>query len=207
MIKNIIFDYGNTLVEFEPRNIALRFGVTDEEEIKLICEKLFDRKYWDRLDDGTLPQEEFVENVKNDLPEKLHSVAEKICDDWVVNLPFISGMDSLVKKLKHDGYSLFLLSNISKHFAERSDEIEIFEFFDGLVFSGKIGLVKPSGEIFDFLLGKYSLKPGECLFVDDNRDNIAMAEKKGINALRFEGKAEDIEKFLSCETAKSESER
>ena len=198
MIKNVIFDYGNTLVEFEPRNIALRFGITDEEEIKLICEKLFDRKYWDRLDDGTLSQKDFVKNVKSELPTKLHSVAEKICNDWVVNLPFISGMENLVKTLKNDGYSIFLLSNISKHFAERSGEIEIFEFFDGLVFSGEIGLVKPNVEIFDYILKKYSLKPEECLFIDDNPDNIAMAEKSGINALRFLGRAEDIEKFLFC---------
>ena len=75
MIKNIIFDYGNTLVEFEPRNIALRFGVTDEEEIKLICEKLFDRKYWDRLDEGTLPQEEFVEK---DIPQDLADLLWKL---------------------------------------------------------------------------------------------------------------------------------
>lgn len=196
MIKNIIFDYGNTIVEFEPKNIIKRFGVDKDEDIKILEKTAFDRKYWDRFDDGTLSAEDFKEKISEILPERLIKVSGEIADNWMLKLPYICGMDTLIKRLKSEGYRLYLLSNISREFAKRKDKTEIFELFDGLVFSGEIGIVKPQKEIFEYLLNKYKLAAEECLLVDDNNKNVESAKKLNIQSLLFSGNYKEVEEFL-----------
>ena len=194
--KNVIFDYGNTIVEFEPMNIVKRFGVTDNADADILCEKVFDRKYWDKLDSNDISQEEFINGVLSELPQRLYGIAKDICNKWITNLPFIQGMDELIYKLKKDGYKIYLLSNISKHFAENSDRIELFKYFDGLVFSGAIGLIKPNKDIFEYILNKYNLLPSETVFIDDNKDNVDTAKSMGIKSLRFDGDSNKASEFI-----------
>ena len=61
-----------------------------------------------------------------------------------------------------------------------------FSLFDGIVVSGVEKIVKPDRRIYEILLGRYSLRPEECVFVDDNKDNVDMARQLGINAIRFD---------------------
>ena len=82
-----------------------------------------------------------------------------------------------------------MLSNISKGFAENYTVVpqlnELFALFDGLVFSGPLGITKPNKEIFDYVLEKYDLKAEETVFFDDNKNNILGAEKVGIKGHLF----------------------
>ncbi|MBQ6907046.1 MAG: HAD family phosphatase [Clostridia bacterium] len=194
--KNVIFDYGNTIVEFEPMNIVRRFGVTDSADADILCEKVFDRKYWDKMDSDDITQDEFIKGVLSELPDRLHRIAKDICNNWITNLPYITGMDDLIHKLKEDGYKIYLLSNISRHFAENSDKIEIFKEFDGLVFSGSIGLVKPNRDIFEYILEKYNFNSNETLFIDDNKQNVNTAEGMGIKSLLFTGNSKEAMEFI-----------
>lgn len=196
MIKNVIFDYGNTVIQFIPKNIVKHFGVENEDDVDLLTEKLFDRKYWDKFDDGSLSQYDFKNAVIKEIPDKLKVKAIEICDNWVWALPYIDGMDELIKKLKKDGYKIYLLSNISQYFADNSKSIEIFKYFDGLVFSAEILMVKPNKEIFEHLLEKYCLKREECVFIDDNESNVKAAESLGIRSLLFDGDKKRAEAFI-----------
>ena len=193
--KNIIFDYGNTIVEFEPMNIVRRFGVSDDADAGLLCEKVFDRKYWDKMDSDEITQAEFISGVLSELPERLHYAARDICNNWITSLPFISGMDDLIRGLKAEGYRLYLLSNISRYFAENRDKIEILREFDGLVFSGAIGLTKPNKDIFEYILNKYTINVSDTLFIDDNKQNVEMAEEIGIKSLLFKGNSKEAADF------------
>ncbi len=194
--KNIIFDYGNTIAAFEPRDIIKKFGIKDEQKITLLCDKAFDRKYWDKLDIGTLSQEDFIKNVKAELPHALHNVAEQICNGWINRLPYIDGIEKLIERLKNDGFKLYILSNISKHFSQNRKETGIFKMFDGLVFSAEISMVKPDRNIFEYILNKYSLVPEETVFIDDNADNINAANRLNIKAYLFDGNADKAEAFI-----------
>ena len=108
-------------------------------------------------------------------------------------------MKELIFDLKKSGKKLYLLSNISCGFAESYRDTkwiaEILDLFDGLVFSGPIGIVKPSAEIFEHLLCKYDLKAEECLFIDDSQKNINGAMAAGINGYLFDGDAQKLRKY------------
>lgn len=195
MIKNYIFDFGQVIVKFDTEYMTSVY-VKDAEEIKLVEQVVFDRLYWDKLDSGTITDEEVKERICSRLPQHLQKSACDVYDNWYRNLPFVDGIPELLRKIKKSGGRLFLLSNISIGFAENYaavDEIkEIFDLFDGLVFSGPLGITKPSKEIFEYLLEKYNLKAEESVFIDDNTGNVAGAEKIGIKGHLFKNCAEII---------------
>ena len=77
MIKNIIFDFGQVLVHFVPEYMVKQY-VTEPEDVKLLSEVVFDRLYWDRLDLGTITDEETIALCRERLPQRLWDAAEKI---------------------------------------------------------------------------------------------------------------------------------
>ena len=196
MIKNVVFDFGQVLVHFEPEYMVRQY-VSNEEDVKLLKDVIFDRLYWDKLDLGTITDEETIAQVKERIPKRLWDVAEKIHWNWIYNIPEIDGMKELVLHLKNDHrVGLFLLSNISKYFAEHQGEIPILSHFDGLVLTGPIGIVKPTREIFAYLCEKFDLNPDETIFIDDNENNIKGASAFGIHTYHFDGDVQKLRKYL-----------
>lgn len=201
MIKNVVFDFGQVLVRFEPAYIVGRH-VTDKEDAGLLEQVVFDRLYWDRLDAGTISNEEVIEECKKRLPERLHSIVPTIYYNWIYNIPTIEGMAELVERLsKRDDVRLFLLSNISLYFAEHASEIPILRFFERCIFSAVCGRVKPTREIFSYLCDTCGILPSETVFIDDNAANIKGAQEFGITGYLFDGDAERLERYLQTALA------
>lgn len=196
VITNVVFDFGQVLVRFEPEYMCGRY-VCDENDLKLLSDVIFDRLYWDRLDAGTISDEELISCVKERIPQRLHAVAEKIYFNWIYNLPEIDGMRRAIDICRERGFGVYLLSNISEYFAARYKEIPILEGFDGYVFSALAGCTKPSADIFKHLCDKFDLTPEQTLFVDDSIKNINGADKFGIIAYHFTGDAEELCSYLS----------
>ena len=199
MIKNYVFDFGNVLARFD-KNMLTAAHVTDRKTADLIADVLFDRLYWDRLDNGSITDDEVKSEVCKRLPPDLHDVARTVYDKWVVSMPPIDGMPELIADIKAKGAKLYLLSNISVGFAKRYHECpwikELFSLFDGLVFSGPIGMTKPNRDIFEYLLEKYSLDAKECIFIDDSELNINGAKAAGLNTYRFDSNADKLREYL-----------
>lgn len=200
MIKNIIFDFGKVLVDFDPYYMTKQY-FNNEEEIKLVSDIIFDRLYWDKLDKGAITDAEIKNDVKKRLPVNLIDNAFLAYDNWYRNLPEINGMREIVTQLKAKGYKLYLLSNISKQFVENYAKVEsivsLFELFDGLVFSGPIEMVKPNKDIFEYLLNKFLINAEESVFIDDNVSNINGAKKVGINTYLFDGNSKNLREYLN----------
>ncbi len=201
MIRHVVFDFGNVLARFEPKEMVLRFE-SDPQAIELLTEVVFDRLYWDRADDGTITDEETKAAVCARLPQHLHDTACRLYDEWPSLLPPIEGMCELVEELKNRGYGLYLLSNISNKFADEYRQIPwlctLFDRFDGLVFSAPIKLTKPHRAIFEHLLTRFDLRAEECVFIDDSEKNIAGCEAVGMHGVLFDGHADHLRTALTA---------
>ena len=195
-MKHLIFDCGQVLVHFEPAYMVGLY-VTDPADAKLLEKVVFDRLYWDRLDAGTITDEETMTAVKSRLPERLWEVADTIYYNWIYNIPEMEEMRALILRAKESyGADTYLLSNISHYFADHASEIPILSLIDRPVYSSKCGLVKPSEAIYRYLLDTYALDPAECLFVDDRVDNVAAAEAVGSCGYLFDGNADKLGAYL-----------
>ena len=196
MIKNVVFDFGQVMVRFEPSYMVGRY-VDDKDDAALLEEVVFDRLYWDKLDSADISDDEVISACRQRLPERLWQVAERIYFDWIFNLPEIVGMRELVRYIKRQyGVRVLLLSNISTYFAEHADEIDVLREFEACVFSAVIGKIKPSADIFEYVCQKYGMLAEETVFVDDNPNNIKGAQSVGITGYLFDGDADKLKAYL-----------
>ncbi len=199
MFKNYIFDFGQVLIKFDPYYMVSAFA-TDEEDKKLLVPVIFDRLYWNGLDDGSLSHNDAKEAFLKRIPQRLHKTACDIYDNWIRNLPAIEGMSELLDTLKEKGAKIYLLSNISNYFAENYESVPeikaVLSKFDGVVFSAPIKMAKPDREIFEHLLSRFDLKAEDCIFIDDSDKNIAGAKTAGIEGYLFDGDSAKLKKYL-----------
>ena len=203
MIKNVVFDFGMVLVSFVPEYMVRQYVTEPEEDVELLCEVIFDRLYWDCLDEGSITDWEVLAAIKKRIPERLWSVSETIYHNWIYNIPEIEGMRELVRYVKEKyGVKLFLLSNISRYFALHADEIPILGLFDRCIFSAVCQKVKPNREIFEQLCVTCDIKPEETLFIDDSEKNIRGAENYGICGYLFDGDAERLRAYFDQKLSK-----
>lgn len=193
--KNIIFDMGNVLVEWNPRNIVARF-TDDKDKIEKISKALFETPEWDKLDEGTISEEEVLNTAKSKLPKEFHDDLEEVFDNWHYCLPIISETSTLVKTLHSKGYGVYLLSNACKRFPLLKRDIHCMRFMDGCVVSYQEKCCKPAKEIYRRLFDKYNLNPSECLFIDDREENCGGARNAGMDAYKYDGHFEELMDFL-----------
>ena len=196
MIKNVIFDCGQVLIRYNETEIAANY-VDTPEEAEFLGRIAMARKYWNLFDEGTLTEADYLEQVKTELPEHLHKAVEKLVWGWIKACPMIDGMEDIVRDVKKSGKKLYLLSNFNPRL--RTEPYPILSEFDALVISGEINKVKPDRAIYDYLLDTYALNPEECIFIDDNPANIAMAESLGITGYLFDGDAAKLRAYLEKE--------
>jgi 2-haloacid dehalogenase len=185
-IKAIIFDFGNVLLEWNPRRVYQRYFVDDPEGMERFFQEV-NFADWNLQQDKGRP---FAEGVAV-LSEKFPHYAQLIQayqDNWIDSIgAAYSGTVEILKKLKQAGYPLYGLSNWSAEtFPFAREKYDFFDLFDDFVISGEVGHVKPDPEIFQIILEKIGKPAGECLFIDDAISNIDQAQKMGFETIHFQ---------------------
>ena len=194
MIKNIVFDFGGVLVDWNPHHLYDKyFGSSEKADwfLKNIC--LYS---WNLQMDGGKPFAEGVAELQAQYPEWTEAIGI-YHTRWIEMMggQFDDTVDVL-RRLKAAGYRVFGLSNWSMEtFPLVLDKYPVFQELEGMVVSGEEHLVKPDAAIYNRLLGRYQLQAEESLFIDDNADNVAGAKAVGMEAVRFVG-AKELERAL-----------
>lgn len=191
--KHIIFDFGNVLAKFNEQAIIENFS-SSKEDFGLIKKAVF--YDWDRLDGGFIPYEEYIKQALSMLPSRLHANVRNLFRDWCCLLTPMKDTWDLVHELKERGFSLYILSNASAYFAENVHSYEIIKEFNGAVYSGPLKLMKPQPEFYQHLFKTFSLKPEDCLFLDDKEKNVQAAQKLGMDGIVFTGDVEPVRALL-----------
>ena len=141
---------------------------------------------WNLMQDAGRPFAEGVAELAARSPEHAELIAayDTRWEDMVVGA--IDGTVAILRELDARGTPLYCLTNFSTEKLPLClSRFDFFEAFDGIVVSGEIGMVKPDRAIYDHLVETYGLTPAQCLFIDDNQDNVAGARQAGWQAIRF----------------------
>ena len=193
-MKNIIFDFGNVLVQWHPELVyGEYFG--DEAKAWWFLRHVADMDWRQRIDAGE-SVDGCIREKQAQYPEYAEAV-ELYRSRWREMLTDeVPGMRQLLSELPAAGYQLFGLTNWSMEtFPEAREHFGILQMIDRYVVSGAEGLVKPDPRLFQVLLDRYQLKAEECLFIDDNPDNVAAAKGMGMQGIVFNG-AEGLRKMI-----------
>ena len=198
MVKNIIFDLGNVLISFRPSEYFDKKKYPEAIKTTILSD-IFSSKEWSMLDKGEITTPEAIEAIakKSSLNKK------EIAHIFNLRTDIIFPLDSNVKllpELKKRGFKLYYLSNFPIDiFDEVKDGYYFFKYFDGGLISAAVKSSKPENLIYKIFIESYSLKPEECLFIDDIEINVRTAEVMGMKGLFTKGSLEiskEIEKTI-----------
>ena len=186
--KNVVFDVGQVLLRFEPKEFLPRMFPAEIAE-KLMPPRLFGGDLWLRMDRGDFSAEECARLIteKEGQPELMPYELEFM-------LNFAKQMSllppaQLVPELKKMGKKLYVISNygMETFAATQAQFPELFSQFDGMVISAHEKLIKPDKRIYNLLCERYNLKPEECVFIDDLAANVQGAIDAGFKGIHYTG--------------------
>lgn len=179
MIKNIIFDMGGVLIDYNPeKTMKEHFS---EEHGAIFLREILRNPVWSDKDRGILFPEDIMNMKKDVIPAEIFDKVSGMVHNFYPYMPPFEKMCELIKALKENGYGVYLLSNASSDFHERRSGIPALEYFDGVIISADYKLLKPEREIYETLFKEFSLIPEECFFIDDVQANIDGAAAVGMD--------------------------
>lgn len=184
MIRNLVFDFGKVLVDYDFRHIISKFFNDSDKEERFFKIATND-EFMDMVDKEEKPFDVFIEEQQRKYPE-FKDAFRKFHDhypDFVTGE--VPGMHELLIELKEKGYRLYGLTNWCSAVHEIMRNYDIFKLLDGRVISSEEKLIKPDTAIYKRLCEKYGIKPEESLFTDDKIRNIEGAKEAGMHAVLF----------------------
>ena len=125
MIKNILFDMGNVLLDYNPKAAMQMLGIGQEAQA-IILSELFGGPEWVQRDLGLISVDELYEGVRQRVPEKFHAELKKCCKKWDVCMVPLDGAKEFLKFLYSDaGLKAYAnaVSKILAHGQARKDRV------------------------------------------------------------------------------------
>ena len=179
MIKNIIFDFGGVVMDWNPRYF-FKDHFKDDEKMEHFLKNIVTDDWNGEQDRGrTLAEGTEIQVAKH--PDWENEI-RAYYDNWKTMIKSdIPANVAVLRKLEHSEYELFGLTNWSAEtFPYALENYDFFEIFNGkIVVSGTEKLIKPDPIIWNVLLERYQIKAEESVFIDDNAKNIEVAESLG----------------------------
>ena len=187
MIRNMVFDIGNVLMDFRWKEYMRSLFGEDETLIQTINQGIWHNGCWAAMDKGEMDGAAtlrsavaFAPQYEKEIKLTLDSVAHAF-HKFKYSIPWI-------QELKRMGLNVYYLSNYSAFSVEANPGVlDFIPYMDGGVFSFEVKAVKPEPEIYRCLCEKFGLKPEECLFTDDVPANVKGAQACGFQGIVFEG--------------------
>lgn len=184
MPSTVVFDLGNVLVEWNPRRLYEQL-IPDPDALERFFSTVVTND-WIRAQDAGRSFADGIAVLSAEFP---HYDAEirAFWERWEEMVPGpIHGTVEILSELKRRGTPLYALTNWSAEtFPLARPRFPFFDWFDGIVVSGEIGLVKPDARIYRHLLDQFGLRAEDCIFIDDSPANVAGADAVGITGLHF----------------------
>ncbi len=178
-IKNIIFDFGGVVMDWNPRYFFKDY-FNDDERMEYFLKNIAVDE-WNAEQDRGRPLKEGTEIQVAKHPDWEKEI-RAFYDNWTTMLRSdIPENVAVLRKLENTDYELFGLTNWSHEtFPYALENYDFFRIFEGkIVVSGEERLIKPDPQIWHVLLERYNLNPEESVFIDDNAKNIEVAKSLG----------------------------
>jgi putative hydrolase of the HAD superfamily len=184
----VIFDMGGTLTRSfgdMMQGQLDRLGLTHQQFFEVILGPLdHDTDHpWHRLERGEITYDEY-QSLHHDLvraagyDEFPAPPSRQMMFDHMTPSPEMVG---LARELRADGYTTAILTNNVKEFDGWQSIVSADEIADVIVDSCRVGMRKPTVEIYEFTLKAVGdVAPERALFLDDFHWNVVGAQRAGL---------------------------
>ena len=193
MIKNLVFDLGNVLIEWNSEKILTYFE-PEKERQQVLRQVIFESGVWHQTDRGERSLKEACEEVLAQLDVSYHSAVKNILYHWYEVVHVYSDLQERIRLWADQGYRIYILSTTCEIFyhIEKAGLLPIYPLLSGYILSSEVGVVKPEAEIYQKLLKKYGLNPVESVFIDDIQANLDTAAELGFETILSTSETENI---------------
>lgn len=184
MIKNIIFDVGKVLVEFSWQRVFASLGF-EGAVYEAVADATVRSELWNEYDRSRISDEELLKGFIAHAPDQEARIRLfwAHVGDTISCYPYTH---EWVQSWRDKGYNCYILSNYARRTYEMTrGELSFEKKMNGALYSFQVQQVKPEPEIYQTLLARFYLLAEECVFLDDNADNVAAAQRLGIRAIQF----------------------
>lgn len=185
-LTTVVFDIGNVLVAWDPRNLYRRYFEGREDQMEWFLEHVC-TPAWNIEQDKGRSFTEAVELLVKEHPPEWHSMIRAFDEQWheTISGP-IHGTVDILKTLKRNSVPVFAITNWNQDkFREALQRFDFLNSFDGTVVSGDERMLKPDREIFELFFKRYAVRPEAAVFIDDSQRNVEGARASGMHALHF----------------------
>lgn len=184
-IKNIIFDLGGVLIDWNP-DYVFKEVFKDDEKLAWFYREICTMD-WNENQDAGYPLAKATEErvalfpQHEDLIRMYYGRWEEMLGDAIQDTV------ELLKQCVNDpALKVVALTNWSAEtFPVALEKFDFLQWFEGIVVSGEEMTRKPFPDIYQTTLNRFDLKPEESLFIDDNKRNIEAAKALGIKCVHF----------------------
>ena len=185
-VRVVVFDLGNVVITWD-RRLLYRSMFAAEEDLERFLTEVYSLEANERFDRGQ-SLDDFTAELAALHPRYTDEVMA-LRERWVETIgPVIDGSVAILAELRARGVPIYALSNWNAEtFALVEPRHEFLRWFDGIVISGREGVVKPEPEIYRVLCARHGFAPREALFVDDSVVNVDGARAVGMDAVHFTG--------------------
>jgi 2-haloacid dehalogenase len=181
----IVFDLGGVLIDWNPRHLYRKL-IDDEARMEWFLAEVC-HTAWNEEQDRGRSFAAAIEEAAAKHPEHRALIAAYF-ERWDEMMAGpIEGSVTILEELKGAGYELHALTNWSAEtFPFARDRFAFLEWFETILVSADVGLIKPDPRIFELLLARIGRMPRECVYIDDNPRNAAAAAALGLDAIAFQ---------------------
>jgi len=183
----VVFDLGGVLIDWDPRYLYRTLFDGDDGAMETFLSEVVTQE-WNGHQDAGRPWSEAIEVLARQHPERRDLIAA-FWERWPEMLGgAIDDTVAILAELRAAGVRVFALSNWSAEtFPRARPRFPFLDWFDGIVISGEVRLVKPDPRIFRHLLETHGLAAERTVFVDDSETNVAAAVALGMTGIHFAG--------------------
>jgi 2-haloacid dehalogenase len=182
----VVFDLGGVLVDWNPRHLYRRLFADESEMERFLAEVT--TSAWNLEQDRGRPFADAIAGLVRDHPDQAELI-EAYWRRWPEMLgdPHQATVDVLAE-LRGSGVRLLALTNWSAEtFPFAAPRYPFLAWFEAVIVSGDVGLVKPDPAIFQLLVDRHGLEPRRTVLIDDTIANVRTAEALGFRAMTFTG--------------------
>lgn len=194
-IKNVVFDFGGVLLDWNPRYFYKSI-FNDDQKMEYFLQNIATSTWNAQMDKGR-SFEECMKELAEQYPEYKDPIM-LYRKGWETMLkgPIESGMRVLDAVMNTQKFKVYGLTNWSAEtFPGTFNKYKFLQKFEGIVVSGEEQMIKPEKGIYLTLIERYNLVPEETFFMDDNIQNVETALSRGINAVQFTGTDKNLEQI------------